>query len=123
MPKDHASEGHSTARNSSPTSAATDRRSFLKAGAALSAAAGGMLVPAQAAAQSEGDRLAVPPGMKEQGNPIVSPPYGVPSPFEKNVVRRFRDVRVTNTAATSFAPLQDMFGIITPNGLCFERHH
>ena len=57
------------------------------------------------------------------GAPILSPPYGVPSPFEKDVVRRQRETRVTDTAATSFSPLQNSFGIITPNGLCFERHH
>jgi sulfane dehydrogenase subunit SoxC len=120
MPDDRSNEATSRKSDSLAPRTAPDRRAFLKAGAALSAAAGGMLVPA--AAQSA-DPLTVPPGMKEQGHPIVSPPYGVPSPFEKNVVRRFRDVRVTNTAATSFAPLQDMHGIITPNGLCFERHH
>jgi sulfane dehydrogenase subunit SoxC len=47
----------------------------------------------------------------------------VPSKFEGNVVRRQREPRGTNTAAASWAPLQDLDGIITPNGLCFERHH
>ena len=65
----------------------------------------------------------VPEWMKEQGAPILSPPYGQPSVYERHVVRRFREVRVTNTAATTFAPLQELYGIITPNGLCFERHH
>jgi sulfane dehydrogenase subunit SoxC len=96
------------------------RRAFLKSGAALSALAGGTLVPNVSPAQTG---LAVPEWMKQQGSPILSPPYGVPSPFEKNVVRRYREVRATDTAATTFAPLQDMYGIITPNGLCFERHH
>jgi sulfane dehydrogenase subunit SoxC len=96
------------------------RRAFLKSGAALSALAGGMLVPSMSPAQSQ---LTVPEWMKHQGSPILSPPYGMPSPFEKNVVRRYREVRATDTAATTFAPLQDMYGIITPNGHCFERHH
>ena len=47
----------------------------------------------------------------------------MPSPFEKDVVRRQRETRVTDTAATSFSPLQNSFGTMTPNGLCFERHH
>jgi hypothetical protein len=101
-----------------------DRRTVLKTGAALSAFVGGASVPSLAMAQTAaGLPLTVPEWMKEQGRPILSPPYGVPSPFEKDVVRRQRETRVTDTAATSFSPLQNSFGIITPNGLCFERHH
>jgi sulfane dehydrogenase subunit SoxC len=101
-----------------------DRRAVLRSGAALSALAGGLFVPSLGLAQSAGGLpLTVPEWMTEQGRPIVSPPYGVPSPFEKDVVRRQRETRVTDTAATSFSPLQNSFGIITPNGLCFERHH
>ena len=102
----------------------TDRRSLLKAGAALSALAGGTLVPSLARAQGGGN---LPPNIpawnKEQGRPVLSPAYGLPSGYEKNVIRRERERRVTDTAATTFAPLHDMYGIITPNGLCFERHH
>ena len=67
-----------------------DRRTVLKTGAALGALAGPMLVPSIAAAE---EALSVPPWMKEQGHPILSPPYGVPSPFEKDVVRRYRELR------------------------------
>ena len=99
-----------------------DRRSILTAGAAFTGALAGGLAAGRAA---DGSNLPpdVPEWMKEQGSPILSPPYGVPSEFEKNVVRRQREPRPTNTAATSWAPLQDLHGIITPNGLCFERHH
>jgi sulfane dehydrogenase subunit SoxC len=107
-------------RDSGRVKSTPDRRTVLKMGAALGAIAGPVLVPSIAAAE---EALSVPPWMKEQGHPILSPPYGVPSPFEKDVVRRYREVRATNTAATTFAPLQDMFGVITPSGLCFERHH
>ncbi|MBV9430847.1 MAG: sulfite dehydrogenase [Hyphomicrobiales bacterium] len=101
-----------------------NRRAILKTGAGLSAFVGGVSVPSLSMAQAAaGLPLAVPEWMKEQGRPILSPPYGVPSPFEKDVVRRQRETRVTDTAATSFSPLQNSFGIITPNGLCFERHH
>ena len=117
MHNDEAPESHSLG------SPASDRRVFLKTGAALTAFAGGTFVPAVTRGQTEPDRLAVPPWMTRQGTPILSPPYGMPSPFEKNVVRRYREVRATDTAATTFAPLQDMYGTITPNGLCFERHH
>ena len=26
-------------------------------------------------------------------------------------------------SSVNFTPLQDLEGIVTPNGLCFERHH
>jgi sulfane dehydrogenase subunit SoxC len=65
----------------------------------------------------------VPSWMKEQGAPILNPPYGQPSPFEKDVIRRVRGPTPTQTAASSMTPLQDLHGIITPNGLHFERHH
>jgi sulfane dehydrogenase subunit SoxC len=63
--------------------------------------------------------------MKSQGAPILTPSYGLPSPFESQVVRRQRaGARTpTLTAASSLTPLADLFGVITPNGLHFERHH
>ena len=101
-----------------------DRRSLLRGGAALAALTGPALVAPQAHAQSASNLPPnVPEWMKEQGAPMLAPPYGLPSEYEKDVVRRYREVRVTNTAATTFAPLQDLYGIITPNGLCFARHH
>jgi sulfane dehydrogenase subunit SoxC len=38
-------------------------------------------------------------------------------------VRRQRARSPTSTAASSGTPLQSLYGIITPNGLHFERHH
>ncbi len=64
-----------------------------------------------------------PPWMREQGGPAAGAPYGVPSPHEKNVVRRVRGVAKFPTASSSGTPLQDLHGIITPNGLHYERHH
>jgi sulfane dehydrogenase subunit SoxC len=102
-----------------------DRRRLLVAGGALSGAlAGNTLVPQIGRAEDASNLPPnVPAWMKEQGSPILRAPYGVPSKFEKNVVRRKREERPTDTAATSWVPLQDLDGIITPNGLCFERHH
>ena len=50
--------------------------------------------------------------------------YGVPSKFESNVQRRQSPgLTQTTQASVSFAPLQSLFGIVTPSGLHFERHH
>jgi len=98
------------------------RRQFLAAGAAL-AGTGAALAPGRAAAGETNLPPNVPSWMKEQGAPILSPPYGLPSPFEKRVVRKQRTATPTQTAATTLTPLQDLHGIITPNGLHYERHH
>jgi len=50
--------------------------------------------------------------------------YGLPSQFERNVQRRQSPgLTQTTQASVSFAPLQSLFGIVTPSGLHFERHH
>ena len=68
----------------------------------------------------------VPAWQQEPGAEVMSPPYGQPSRFEAGVVRRERtggSPYPTRQAATSLTPLQDLHGIITPNGLHYERHH
>ena len=50
--------------------------------------------------------------------------YGKPSKHEAEVIRR--DVSwltATPQSSVSFTPLHELDGTITPNGLCFERHH
>ena len=98
------------------------RRRILKIGAAAATAG---LLPAYKGAAADDVNLPpqVPVLMKEQGAPFLSPPYGQPSPFENNVIRRLRAPTPTNTAASSMTPWQNLHGIITPNGLHFERHH
>ncbi|MEO5701624.1 MAG: sulfite dehydrogenase [Casimicrobiaceae bacterium] len=100
------------------------RRAFLQRAAALS---GGLLAATGAQSQSAtGGNLppAVPPWSQSLGAPILAHPYGQPSPFEANVQRR-ESPGLTRTAhsSVSFTPLQNLFGIITPAGLHFERHH
>jgi sulfane dehydrogenase subunit SoxC len=63
------------------------------------------------------------PSMREQGAPVAASPYGSPSPFEKAVARRPLGASKFPTASSSGTPLQDLHGIITPNGLHYERHH
>ena len=81
----------------------------------------GLLTARDALAQAAGPL--VPQTMLEQGQPILSPPYGVPSKFEDDVVRRPTDLTSTDLSSWSFTPLQDLHGTITPNGLFYERHH
>ena len=94
------------------------RRRFLRGAAALGGAA---LAPLARAA--EPPPLDVPPWTRQPGDPVLWHPYGQPSEFEKNVVRRSRGNAAVPGAASSMTPLQDLFGIITPTGLVFERHH
>ncbi len=58
------------------------------------------------------------------GKPVIANPYGMPSKYETNILRRQSPgLTRVNEASVSFAPLQGLFGIITPSGLHFERHH
>ena len=97
------------------------RRRFLTgaAGLAASAAGGG-------AAQADPKNLPpnVPAWTRSLGDGAGVRPYGQPSRFEKHVIRR--DVpwlTATRESSVSFTPLHELDGIITPNGLAFERHH
>jgi sulfane dehydrogenase subunit SoxC len=96
------------------------RRNLLTSAATTAAGgaiAAGLRSPAGAAPPD------VPESMRSLGLPILSPPYGMPSKFEKDVVRRIREPRATDTEAFSVTPLQNLHGIVTPTGLVFERHH
>lgn len=93
------------------------RRKFL----AQAAAASGVVVAGGAAAADAG--LTVPPWSKREGRPLLANAYGLPSPFEKNVVRRGRGDQVMPGSGSVMTPLQDLRGMITPNGLVFERSH
>jgi sulfane dehydrogenase subunit SoxC len=98
------------------------RRRGLLAGAA--ALVGGASAPSVAApAATEESQPGALPWMREQGARAGAHPYGVPSPFERNVIRRMRGAVAFPTAASTGTPLQDLYGIITPNGLHYERHH
>jgi len=58
------------------------------------------------------------------GDGVDAMPYGQPSSFESDVVRR--DVSwltADSKSSVNFTPLHALDGIITPNGVCFERHH
>jgi sulfane dehydrogenase subunit SoxC len=98
------------------------RRRFLTGAAALTGSA--LAAGARSAAAQES---ALPPDtpawMKEPGGAVRSNQYGLPSPFEKNVIRRDRGDNLFPGIGISLTPLQNLTGIITPSGLAFERHH
>ncbi len=107
------------------------RRGFLRGAAASVALAGGAAFAAGAtqrvaAAADLAKNLPpnVPEWSKTLGAPILASPYGVPSSFAANVKRR-ESPGLTRTpfSSVAFTPLQNLFGIITPSGLHFERHH
>jgi sulfane dehydrogenase subunit SoxC len=101
--------------------AAPSRRRFLAQGAML---AGGIAGAGAAGAQDGGN---LPPNapawMKREGLPLTHNPYGLPSPFEKSVIRRGRGDQVMPGAGSLQSPLHQLRGMITPNGLVFERSH
>ena len=58
------------------------------------------------------------------GHGVATAPYGLPSKYESDVIRRpSPGLTQTTQSSVSFSPLQSMFGIITASGLHFERHH
>src|ERR1700674_5473137 len=102
------------------------RRDFLRGAFLAAAGVAAAVTPTQAGAQSPGDPaiLNLPEHSKGLGQPVAARAYGAPSQFEKNLQRR-ESPGLTRVGASSvsFTPLQGLFGIITPNGLHFERHH
>ncbi len=62
-----------------------------------------------------------PPWMNKQGELLKG--YGTPSPFQHDVVRVTTDLTPTELSSWNFTPLQHLYGIITPNGLHYERSH
>jgi sulfane dehydrogenase subunit SoxC len=85
-----------------------NRRQLLQMGAAV----GGSLVAGREALALEGDPRTL-------GQPLG--PYGERSPFEKAV--RWRRESKTPETGSSFTPLQESVGILTPSALHYERHH
>jgi sulfane dehydrogenase subunit SoxC len=101
-----------------------DRRGFLKRSLALAGGGAAALSAARTSAQGDPAILKLPAHSTGLGQPVAARTYGLPSEFERNLQRRESPglTRVSQ-ASVSFAPLQGMFGILTPSGLHFERHH
>ena len=97
------------------------RRALMRGALALGGAAA---VPGMARAAGDPAITEMKPWMQELGEGVDARPYGMPSQFEKDVRRQ--DVpwlTADPVSSVNFTPLHKLDGIITPNGLCFERHH
>ena len=115
------------------TEAKAGRRDFIRrafvsatAGAAAVAATPQVLAQANPVGREGGDPniLNLPEHTRGLGLPVATDGYGKPSKFESNVQRRQSPgLTQTSQSSVSFAPLQSLFGIVTPSGLHFERHH
>src|SRR5262250_2369903 len=86
----------------------TSRRNLLRLGAA--AMGGGLLCARKAVAAETAGSLGTPLG-----------PYGDRSPYEKAI--RFTRQSKTPETGSSFTPLADSVGTLTPSSLHYERHH
>ncbi len=99
------------------------RRSFLRAGSGVAAMAA-LGQSGRKAAAKDASPPAEPSWSQSMGAGVVDQPYGKPSDFEKSVIRRNVPwLTATPESSVSFTPLQSLNGIITPNGLFFERYH
>lgn len=68
--------------------------------------------------------LELPPWTTSLGLPVAHRGYGMPAKYEMNLMRRESPgLASVAQASVAFTPLQGLFGIITPSGLHFERHH
>jgi len=102
-----------------------ERREFLKK-VAYSAAAAATLAPAAAKADDPYiTDLSKQPWGTKLGDPVNKHLYGLPSPYEHNVVRRVHKLLSSGDfyASVAMCPIHEIEGIITPNGLFFCRDH
>lgn len=111
--------------NRPPNPLASPSRRQMLLGAGLAGGALAALGVGGASRSAQAQALAVPETAKSMGRPIEAEAYGMPSKFEAHYKRRRTDVFVNrqNFSDWSMSPLQYQKGILTPNGVIFERHH
>ncbi|HEY1309727.1 MAG TPA: sulfite dehydrogenase [Pseudolabrys sp.] len=103
-----------------PETAHASRRKFL-------VGASGFAAASATSARADNTKN-LPPNVadwtRNLGDGVGVRPYGHPSQYEKDVIRRTVPwLTATPESSVAFTPLHELDGIITPNGLCFERHH
>jgi sulfane dehydrogenase subunit SoxC len=102
----------------------TSRRQILRAAAGL----GGAAIAASADRALAADPKNLPPNIPDWtrtlGDGVAVRAYGKPSKHEAKVIRRDVEwLTASRESSVSFTPLHALDGMITPNGLAFERHH
>ncbi len=101
--------------------AGLSRRGLIGGAASVAAAASAAANPAAAPDPAITE---LPDWTRYLGDGVDARPYGLPSKFEKDVIRRDVEwLTVSRQASVNFTPLHALDGIITPSGVCFERHH
>ena len=108
----------------------TDKKKLISRRSLFSSAAGlgALALTTKSLLAKEANKKNLPPNVPEWtealGEGVDVNPYGMPSEFESHVVRRNVEwLTASSESSVNFTPLQDLEGIVTPNGLCFERHH
>ena len=95
------------------------RRAFLTGAGAVAAGT----LAGRAGAETD-PAIAIKPWMQELGDGVDVSPYGMPSPYEADVKRRTVEwLTADPVSSINFTPIHALDGTITPNGVCFERHH
>ncbi|WP_421707041.1 sulfite dehydrogenase [Algihabitans sp.] len=127
LPSAASDEGYAQRYRDNPPPS-PERRRFLTGTAAvgMAAGAGGLFTGGRELLASNPDSLPpnVPDWSRYLGAGVDAYPYGAPVEFESHVVRRSVEwLTATTESSVNFTPIHEMDGFVTPNGLCFERHH
>ncbi|HRK24215.1 MAG TPA: sulfite dehydrogenase [Beijerinckiaceae bacterium] len=107
------------------TAGPLSRRGLLRgAGLAGASVAAGAFAGPAGAAEPEKVITEIQDWNRYLGPGVEAAPYGRPSKHEAHVVRRNVPWLTADTASSiNFTPIHALDGIVTPNGVCFERHH
>ena len=100
-----------------------NRRRFLSAAGLAGAGLATGALPSRAA-EPDAAITDVQDWNRYLGEGVQAHPYGSPSKYEKNVVRRDVEwLTASRESSVNFTPLHALDGNVTPSGLAFERHH
>jgi len=103
------------------------RRKLLKRSLATGGGVGAALIGTPTTQASTGpDKLIteIQDWNRYLGDGVDARPYGMPSQFEGDTVRRsVAWLTADAKSSVNFTPIHKLEGTITPNGVCFERHH
>jgi len=102
------------------------RRALLRTGLAVSSGVGASIAGIGSVNAATPDPLIteIQDWNRYLGDGVDARPYGVPSKHESDAIRRSVEwLTADPKSSVNFTPLHKLDGVITPNGLCFERHH